>query len=742
VGRNKTIFRKTLNYTFIKKLFQFLNSWYLKVDHGPSIINSWFNEVERRVKHRGPIDTIAYIKGCRLAFTRFISGSPLTQSPHPSVGINKNGLPKGLPWLEILARGGVQEKRLAHSLLLASRFLPGSNLPSLETVTAPPVSISNDIIIGEARAVVKSLGWKVARPFWTTPHLSTKMGPNGQAMMGALADLSALTPRMKSLISLVGGQALGQWIETLSHFDLLTWQRKFGLNKKGNPLIHSKLSYVKDKEAKCRIIAILDYWSQSALKPLHESLFRLLKRIPGDCTFDQASFARTLPPEGPYHSLDLTAATDRFPLWFQRAVLAEVTSDEQYGSAWAELIANREFYVPWTGGRVFYSCGQPMGAYSSWAAFALAHHVVVRLAAKRAGLHPSFQSYALLGDDIVIASDSVAREYKRLLVELGVSISEQKSHVSLDTYEFAKRWMHRGEEMTGAPISQVLRFEKKPRWFVLAAWIREVESRWLRRDLSLASRRLLRELIALWGVEIGYADRLAFKALSFFNLPVSGEPFRVRLSKALWFSREFFKDIIGCNRGKFALTLMWEWLAEAKTGVLEDSLRSQDASVRKFLAELSSLGDLIPKGMDSQSALTSLVPVAAVLANLQDLQSQFDRLRSDFTSGRERRIVENGGVYQVCTDPTKVWSVRQSHKVLYSNASLVNKFRALATRYVEGRLNYISQPPIPEELALFRAEEEEALRAEQAALSAAQMNCALFSSQTTPTGVRELVVSD
>jgi len=495
-------------------------------------------------------------------------------------------------------------------------------------------------------------------------------------------------------------------METLRSFDLLTWQKKFGLNEKGNPLIHSKLSYVKDKEAKARIIAILDYWSQSALKPLHEALFSLLKRIPGDCTFDQASFARTLPKEGPYHSLDLTAATDRFPLWIQRAVIAEVTSCEEYGSAWAELIADREFSVPWTGGRVLYSCGQPMGAYSSWAAFALSHHVLVRVAAKRAGLGLSFQSYALLGDDIVIASDLVAEEYRLLLDRLGVSISTQKSHVSYDTYEFAKRWIHRGEEMTGAPISQVLRFKKKPRWHILAAWIREVESRWLRGDQSLASRRLMRELIALWGVEVGYAHRLAFKAMSFFNLPVRGELHKVRLAKADWFSREFFKGVIGCNRYRFALTLMWEWLAEAKTNVIEDSLRRQTRAVNKFLSELADLAGLLPKGLDSQSALTSLVPVAAVLGNLQDLQSQFDRLRSDFTSGRERRIVENGGVYQACVDPTRVWSVRQSHQVLYSNASLVNKFKALAARYVEGRLAYLGAPATPEELALFRAEDE------------------------------------
>jgi hypothetical protein len=45
----------------------------------------------------------------------------------------------------------------------------------------------------------------------------------------------------------------------------------------------------------------------------------------------------------------------------------------------------------------------------------------------------------ILGDDIVIHNDKVAKEYGRILQSLGVSISEAKTHVSKDTFEFAKR---------------------------------------------------------------------------------------------------------------------------------------------------------------------------------------------------------------------------------------------------------------------------------------------------------------
>jgi hypothetical protein len=45
----------------------------------------------------------------------------------------------------------------------------------------------------------------------------------------------------------------------------------------------------------------------------------------------------------------------------------------------------------------------------------------------------------VLGDDIVIKSDEGAKKYKDFIQTLGVSISDSKTHVSKDTFEFAKR---------------------------------------------------------------------------------------------------------------------------------------------------------------------------------------------------------------------------------------------------------------------------------------------------------------
>jgi hypothetical protein len=79
-----------------------------------------------------------------------------------------------------------------------------------------------------------------------------------------------------------------------------------------------------------------------------------------------------------------------------------------------------------------------MGAYSSWGAFTITHHLVVAWAAKLCGLD-DFREYILLGDDIVICNDKVAQKYIAIMTRLGVHISPHKTHVSKNTYEFAKR---------------------------------------------------------------------------------------------------------------------------------------------------------------------------------------------------------------------------------------------------------------------------------------------------------------
>lgn len=165
-----------------------------------------------------------------------------------------------------------------------------------------------------------------------------------------------------------------------------------------------KLSIIHEAAGKNRIIAIIDYWSQSILRILHDYIFKLLPYFPGDATFDQEGTLRTFAARDDisYHaSYDLSSATDLLPRQLYVAVLQPIFGLE-FVLKWMDLLTDRIF--SWTPTRdtinkvtrgnklrpvakvrhkllpIRYTRGQPMGAYSSWGLLAIAHHMIVQLA--------------------------------------------------------------------------------------------------------------------------------------------------------------------------------------------------------------------------------------------------------------------------------------------------------------------------------------------------------------------------
>jgi hypothetical protein len=208
-----------------------------------------------------------------------------------------------------------------------------------------------------------------------------------------------------------------------------------------------KLAVVRDVAGKARVVAITTWWIQAALKPLHDGLFALLKRIPQDGTFDQEAplnlLIKRTPREQTFYCFDLSAATDRLPLDVQRDIINHLCP--VLGDLWFKLIKSIDY---WYNGRyINYAVGQPMGAYSSFAMLAITHHTIIRYAALAVGIH-DFRSYAVLGDDVVIANDEVASSYLEVMKDLGVKINLSKSIISKDIAEFAKRWKGLGIDFT------------------------------------------------------------------------------------------------------------------------------------------------------------------------------------------------------------------------------------------------------------------------------------------------------
>lgn len=149
----------------------------------------------------------------------------------------------------------------------------------------------------------------------------------------------------------------------------------------------------------------------------------------------------------------MTNATDVFPIVWMRALVRKILGDG-YCAAWERVMVSEPF--DYNGVSIRYGRGNPMGAYSSWALFALAHHFVVYLSCRAARVDFASARYFLLGDDILIGDPRVAEHYFRFLSFLGVEYSKQKTYVSKHMFELAKRIGYRGKEVTGFPVSSLI----------------------------------------------------------------------------------------------------------------------------------------------------------------------------------------------------------------------------------------------------------------------------------------------
>ncbi|KAG6467716.1 hypothetical protein ZIOFF_074354 (mitochondrion) [Zingiber officinale] len=183
----------------------------------------------------------------------------------------------------------------------------------------------------------------------------------------------------------------------------------------GVPAVCGRLGQSIEGGGKRRIFAIGNWVNQRLLKPVHDWLMSVLRHIPMDGTFSQTRPLSLLSGEKHCFSFDLKSATDRWPL-LSMFYLMQVCFGRQFASA----VVNSAL-----GTNVF-------------------------------EVYPlrTFDRYAVLGDDVVIADKKVAKVYEHALSELGVQISYQKSLISDNgCAEFAKRFFARGLTKDFSPVS-------------------------------------------------------------------------------------------------------------------------------------------------------------------------------------------------------------------------------------------------------------------------------------------------
>lgn len=411
-----------------------------------------------RVKSGLPF-TIKYMKAVKLHITRYISGQPL--KVNSSLVSLTNGFPTHFLYLkELIDSKSKFNLRFVLSILTYTRAI----IPTKEEMAKVKVdwsSISNPYK-GKKYTIplpfIKGFVYKHMlniNPVWDEDlhFISNKSSPQGKATLFgpyALFQMAHFFPNMLAKFNeLLGENKFDRMIGNYVNI-MLRDHRSFHSNGIGTNGI-GKVSIVHDPELKERPIAMLDYYSQLLLKPIHDELLKKLKKFKTDRTFTQDPFHKWKKSHGSkFWSLDLSSATDRFPISLQEKLLGVIFNDTEKARLWREILVDRDYKLP-NGQQIRYSVGQPMGAYSSWTAFTLTHHLVVHWSAHLCG-YTDFDNYILLGDDIVIRDNKVAQKYITIMTRLGVDISTAKTHVSFNTYEFAKRWIHHGVEISGIPL--------------------------------------------------------------------------------------------------------------------------------------------------------------------------------------------------------------------------------------------------------------------------------------------------
>nr|UJQ92542.1 MAG: putative RNA-dependent RNA polymerase [Mitoviridae sp.] len=496
-----------------KTIARTVYSWVRTLTHyaevkNPGTYSQYFIPFVRHLQvlleNNGRMAAVSYLKISLFALYSYVSGNPLRYSFDLGHGIRlRNGLPAiwDVTLRSRVRSGDIRAIRLLASLLNLYRALDAPHPePDLSTITKPHPDFSQSKTFADyqkfCKEVFPTLLQDVTGGFAPFSYRSAlgllirKAGPNlnGPSMAGIVLDANAWFKQPVNhvlewfrLHKDTNAVNVISEINTNSHFESekipvtrctlrtflwgdgagrtpLKWDTtattcsSFNEELEGvtGPIL-GRLHAIEEPAGKVRIVAICDYWTQVALKPIHDFLFTILAKLGSDATFDQLGVVESYFQKGlcPHWSFDLKAATDSIPLALYRACLEPLLLGRKEDTEiakrrtelWANILTDRDFLLPDASSTIRYTTGQPMGALSSWASMAIVHHSLVQFSAWRAGHTTWYQDYLVLGDDIDIArSAPVADGYVSICSDLSITIGMLKSlRSNRNVFEFANQ---------------------------------------------------------------------------------------------------------------------------------------------------------------------------------------------------------------------------------------------------------------------------------------------------------------
>ena len=407
-----------------------------------AISKPFIKQVEKWIEASGTEWTVNRLKSMKLDFIRLEAGlSPSSvwirkSSPDHFAGplgglqkwcnAKKGRWPKAVQFLQM------------YTWFYASDVTPQQEKKFLEGVTAVNVPIPEHLHVllqesvkhlGLRRSFMNSPRSLMLRPLSSTrrePHADGRSFTEGTATLECALGYTRSTrlgwdlrSRFKPIFDIVEE---GLEYEDLRDGDLCDHRSSVG-----------KIGTIQEAGYKLRAVANPARVYQEALRPLGDMLFDLLKGLPWDCTHDQTlSFDVVrdhLSRGGTAYSVDLSGATDYFPLDLQLTVLRSITPVPAYVDLFHKLAR-----APWRYGKTFirWTKGQPLGLYPSFASFALTHGLLLY------GLNGNRHNnmFYVLGDDVVILDPVLNSKYRQALAVMQCPVSESKSLTSRFIAEF------------------------------------------------------------------------------------------------------------------------------------------------------------------------------------------------------------------------------------------------------------------------------------------------------------------
>jgi hypothetical protein len=252
-------------------------------------------------KQNGSTFLVLYLKECHRLVMKCLSGQ-LEVKKLMRVA-TRRGLPLIIPGrLRLLIeKEDVPTIRVVLTILSMYRIITIPGTVKISTITAPFSGISETLLLSEIRTALNQIEWTKVR-FKRNAKLlqSVTSGPNWSISgLGAILDAIAfhkyypeLLIELENVCKITGEELWKLFQQDLKHIDSFVERTKesehaeFWENKLSE-LKLCKLSPKQEAAGKIRIFAIMDLWSQSALKPLHDYLGEILRIIPQDGTFDQ-----------------------------------------------------------------------------------------------------------------------------------------------------------------------------------------------------------------------------------------------------------------------------------------------------------------------------------------------------------------------------------------------------------------------------------------------------------------------